>query len=172
MNLKNKLTEARSKSEVKDKLVEARKSSLSDFGAIEHRLELVTVKNGVEYINDSKATDVNSTWYSLEFVEKPIIWIIGLSDLDTDYSIFRDLVLSKVKAIVCLGENKEGVLNSLLKDVDCFAEASSIHEATEICSSIAMSGDVVLFSPACSSYHLFQNYKDRGEQFRKSAMSL
>lgn len=172
MNLKKQLTDARVAKGLNEELINARKSSLSEFSGIEHRLELVTEKSGVEYINDSKATDVNSTWYSLEYMEKPVIWIIGLSDLDTDYSIFSELVQNKVKAIVCLGENKEGVLNSLLKNVDCFAEASSIKEATEISSSIAVNGDVVLFSPACSSFHLFQNYKDRGQQFRKAAMEL
>ena len=172
MKLRNKLAEARLTKSSNDKLIEARKLSLEEFSGIEHRLELVAEKEGVEYINDSKATDVNSTWYSLEYMQKPVVWIVGLSDLDTDYSIFNELVQDKVKAIICLGENKEGVLNSLVKDVDCFAEASSIKEATEIASSISMEGDVVLFSPACSSFHLFQNYKDRGQQFRKAAVEL
>jgi UDP-N-acetylmuramoylalanine--D-glutamate ligase len=172
MELKNKLTEARLAKGLNEDLLKARRSSLNEFSGIEHRLELVTERAGVEYINDSKATDVNSTWYSLEFMEKPVVWIVGLSDIDTDYSIFSELVGDKVKAIICLGENKEGALNSLLANVDCFAEASSIKEATQIASSIAMDGDVVLFSPACSSFHLFQNYKDRGQQFSKTALEL
>ena len=109
MNLKKQLTAARLAKGLSNELIEARKSSLTEFSGIEHRLELVSEKDGVEYINDSKATDVNSTWYSLEYMEKPVVWIIGLSDLDTDYSIFSELVENKVKSIVCLGENKEGV---------------------------------------------------------------
>ena len=155
-----------------DKMVESRKLNVDEFGGIEHRLELITNIGGVDYVNDSKATDVNSTWYSLECMEKPIVWVVGLSDLETDYSIFNDLVQQNVKAIVCLGKNLNGTLNSLIERVDCFSEASSVSEAVEISKSLSTRGDVVLFSPACSSFHLYQNYRDRGEQFRKSVWEL
>lgn len=155
-----------------DKLVESRQSIVDEFGGIEHRLELISTFGGVEYVNDSKATDVNSTWYSLECMVKPVVWIVGLSDLETDYSIFNDLVLQNVKAIVCLGKNLDGTLNSLIERVDCFSEASSVSEAVQISNSLSSDGDVVLFSPACSSFHLYQNYKDRGEQFRKTVSDL
>ena len=137
-----------------------------------HRLELIKNVGGVDYVNDSKATDVNSTWYSLECMDKPVVWVVGISDMETDYSIFNELVGEKVKAIVCLGKNVEGALNSLIERVDCFSEASSVSEAVQISKSLSSDGDVVLFSPACSSFHLYQNYKDRGEQFRKSVWDL
>ncbi|MBL4653207.1 MAG: hypothetical protein JKY53_10150 [Flavobacteriales bacterium] len=161
-----------SKKSLADKMVESRKSNVDEFGGIEHRLELISNINGVDYVNDSKATDVNSTWYSLECMNKPVVWVVGLSDLETDYSIFNDLVKQNVKAIVCLGKNVDGALNSLIERVDCFSEASSVSEAVEISSSLSSDGDVVLFSPACSSFHLYQNYRDRGEQFRKSVSEL
>ena len=155
-----------------DKLVESRQSNVGEFGGIEHRLELISNVNRVDYVNDSKATDVNSTWYSLECMDKPVVWIVGLSDLETDYTIFNDLVNQNVKAIVCLGKNFNGSLNTLIERVDSFSEASSVAEAVQISCSLSVEGDVVLFSPACSSFHLYQNYKDRGEQFRKSVLEL
>ena len=155
-----------------EKLVESRLSNVDEFGGIEHRLELISNVNGVDYVNDSKATDVNCTWYSLECMDKPVVWIVGLSDLETDYTIFNDLVNQNVKAIVCLGKNFNGSLNTLIERVDSFSEASSVAEAVQISCSLSVEGDVVLFSPACSSFHLYQNYKDRGEQFRKSVLEL
>jgi UDP-N-acetylmuramoylalanine--D-glutamate ligase len=160
-------TRTNTKVDFKDELIQSRSNSVREFGGIAHRLEFVDVVNGVEYINDSKATDVNSTWCSLEFMEKPVVWIVGSSEVDTDYGVFADMAKEKVKAIVCLGKNKEVVFDSLVKCVDMFAEAISIDEAVEIAGSFAKDGEVVLFSPACSSYDLFQNYKDRGQQFRK-----
>jgi UDP-N-acetylmuramoylalanine--D-glutamate ligase len=168
-NIKN--SEVSEKS-LTDKLVESRKLNVDEFGGIEHRLELISNVNGVDYVNDSKATDVNSTWYSLECMDKPVVWILGLSDMKTDYSIFNDLAQKNVKAIVYLGKNIDGTLNSLIERVDCFSEASSVSEAVQIAKSLAANGDVVLFSPACSSFHLYQNYRDRGEQFRKSVSEL
>lgn len=174
MKLKNNLTDALNlkQQSSSEELINARKTSLGEFGGIEHRLEMVKQIDGVDFINDSKATDVNSTWYSLEYMTKPVIWIVGISDVDTDYSIFSELVEDKVKAIICLGENKEEVLNPVLDKVGCFAEANSIKEAAEIAQAFSTKGDVVLFSPACSSFHLFQNYKDRGQQFRKAVNEL
>ncbi|MDA9564255.1 hypothetical protein N9R81_06250 [Flavobacteriales bacterium] len=172
MNKTNTVKKQVSEKSLADKMVESRRSTTEEYGGIEHRLELVNSINGVDYINDSKATDVNSTWYSLECMDKPVVWIVGVSDMETDYNVFSKLVSSNVKAIVCLGENVDGNLNALIERVDCFSEASSVSEAVEISKSLASTGDVVLFSPACSSFHLFQNYRDRGEQFKKSVWEL
>lgn len=168
----NKTTEKVSEVSLADKLVEAREPNLTEFGGIEHRLELVSTIEGVSYINDSKATDVNSTWYSLDTVNSPLVWIVGVSDSETDYSVFNDLVREKVKAIVFLGENQEGVLDTILKQVDNSASAQSVQEAVQLAKSFAVNGDVVLLSPASSSYHVFQSYKDRGEQFKKAVSEL
>ncbi|MGD1844462.1 MAG: glutamate ligase domain-containing protein [Salibacteraceae bacterium] len=155
-----------------NKLVQARRKSLEEFGNIEHRLELVDVINGVDYINDSKATDVNSTWYSLYYMNQPVVWIIGNSELETDYSLFSEIAMDKVKAIVCLGGRNVLINNALQGKVDTITDAHDLDEAVRLANSHTEEGDVVLFSPACSSFDLFQNYKDRGQQFRKSVSDL
>lgn len=155
-----------------NKLVQARRKSLEEFGNIEHRLELVDVIDGVDFINDSKATDVNSSWYSLYYMNQPVVWIIGNSELETDYSLFSEIAMDKVKAIVCLGGNNILINNALSGKVESILEAADLQEAVVRAKSQAEEGDVVLFSPACSSFDLFQNYKDRGHQFRKSVGDL
>lgn len=156
-----------------DQITEARQQNkLSEFGNIPHRLELVTNLNGVDYVNDSKATDINSTWYSLEYLDEGIIWIVGTSDIEADFSLFKEIVQDKVRAIVCLGKNRTSLFQTLATEVELFAEAESITEAVEIASNYSINNDVVLFSPACSSYDMFQDYKDRGEQFVKAVNGL
>lgn len=153
-------------------LEQSRKASVSGFGSIEHRLELVDVINGVEYINDSKSTDVSSTWYSLEFLQKKVIWMVTESDVDIDYSVFADLIKDKVRVLICLGKNNNNSISQLGKLVEKFEIISTLEEAVSASSKMAKDGEVVLFSPACSSYHMFTSYKDRGEQFRRAVNSI
>jgi len=155
-----------------NELLTARKSSLADFGSIEHRLEFVEEINGIEYINDSKATDVNSTWYSLESMEKPVVWILGTSELDDDYALFGEIATDKVRAIVCLGQCNDALLKEFEGRVSVIKNATTVEEAVAVSAVTANEGDVVLFSPACSGFDLFQNYKDRGQQFVKAIHNL
>lgn len=148
-------------------LLNARKSSMSEFIGIEHRLELITEINGTEYINDSKATDFSATLFSLSCMSRPVIWIVGTSEMQQDFSVFSDLVKEKVKAIVTLGKNKEKNLETLKTDVRYFSQVSSVAEAVEAASAFAAGGDVILFSPACPSFDMFENYKQRGECFKE-----
>ncbi|MBN4062047.1 MAG: hypothetical protein COA57_02710 [Flavobacteriales bacterium] len=157
---------------LESQLLKARESSVAEFGNIEHRLEFVAEVNGVEYINDSKATDFNSTWYSLEFMAKPVIWIVGVSENEQDYSLFSELVENRVKSIICLGGKSEKLLGTLVFDRELISDAETMEDAVEAAECIAKDGDLVLFSPACSSFDLFQNYKDRGQQFRKAVDKL
>lgn len=152
-------------------LIQARKNSISEFSGIEHRLELVAEINETEYFNDSKATDFSTSWFSLSCMDKPVIWIVGGSEILDDYSVFSDLVRDKVKAIVSIGKTKGQNLDSLKKEVQFFSQVSSVEEAVEAASAFATGKDVVLFSPACPSFEMFENYKQRGEAFRKKVVN-
>jgi UDP-N-acetylmuramoylalanine--D-glutamate ligase len=137
-----------------------------------HRMEFVAEINGVEYINDSKATNVDSVLYALKAMEKPVVWIAGGTDKGNDYSPIEDLVRQKVKALICLGVDNSklmDVFSPILKNIE---EARSAKEAVERASIYAESGDVVLLSPACASFDLFKNYEDRGNQFKKEVLNL
>lgn len=158
------------KSTSTNNLLNARKNSIIEFSGIEHRLELVTEINGTEYINDSKATDFTTSLFSLSCMTKPVIWIVGVSEIKEDYSVFSELVKEKVKAIVSLGTNKEKNLETLKQDVQFFSHVSSVEDAVEAASAFAGGDDVILFSPACSSFEMFENYKQRGEYFRQAVM--
>ncbi len=159
------------KKTIENDLLSARKKSIIDFNGIEHRMEKVTEINGTEYINDSKATDFTATFYSLSSMSKPVIWIVGSSEVQNDFLAFSELVKEKVKAIVCLGKNNSHSFNLLKKEVKFFAEVNTISEAVESASSFACGDDVVLFSPACPSFEMFESYKQRGECFRKAVLS-
>lgn len=151
---------------------EAIQEGLDTFVNDPHRLEFVAEINGVEYINDSKATNVDSVFYALQAMEKPVVWIAGGTDKGNDYSPIEDLVRQKVKALICLGVDNQkllGVFSPVLKNIE---EARSAKEAVERASIYAESGDVVLLSPACASFDLFKNYEDRGNQFKKEVMNL
>lgn len=150
---------------------EAIQEGLNTFVNDPHRLEFVAEINGVEYINDSKATNVDSVFYALQAMEKPVVWIAGGTDKGNDYSPIEDLVRQKVKALICLGLDNEklmGVFSPILKNIE---EARSAKEAVERATIYAESGDVVLLSPACASFDLFKNYMDRGDQFKQAVMS-
>lgn len=148
------------------------KESLSEFQGVEHRLELVTKVHGIEFINDSKATNVNSTWFALECMTQPVIWIVGGKDKGNDYSCLKDLVKKKVKAIVCLGTENAKIYEEFASLVPLIKESLSAEEAVQISYSLGLQGDVVLLSPACASFDLFNNYEDRGMQFKRAVYDL
>lgn len=148
------------------------RESLMDFKGLEHRLEFVAKIQGVEYINDSKATNVNSVWYALESMNKPVIWIAGGVDKGNEYEVLQPLVKKKVKAIVCLGQDNLKIHEAFSRYVDMIANTTSAQDAVRMAHKIAAKGDVVLLSPACASFDLFQNYEERGTQFKQAVLSL
>ena len=148
------------------------REAIQSFEALEHRMEHVNTIRGVEFINDSKATNVNSTWYALESMEKPTILILGGVDKGNDYSLIRELVKEKVKAIVCLGIDNRKIHEAFMNDVPLMVNTKSAPEAVQAAYHFANKGDVVLLSPACASFDLFKNYEDRGEQFKKAVRDL
>jgi UDP-N-acetylmuramoylalanine--D-glutamate ligase len=158
------------------KLVEIRKEtireSLSDFHNIEHRLEVVGNVHGIEFINDSKATNVNSTWYALESMTNPVILILGGVDKGNDYSMLDELVKAKVKGIICLGTDNQKIIKAFKGIVGTILEAGSAKEAVAQSYKLAKKGDTVLLSPACASFDLFENYEDRGTQFKEAVRAL
>ncbi|MFC2129071.1 UDP-N-acetylmuramoyl-L-alanine--D-glutamate ligase, partial [Bacteroidota bacterium] len=148
------------------------RESLSDFQGVEHRLEPVIKVHGIDFINDSKATNINSTWYALESVKKPIIWILGGVDKGNDYSTLFDLVKNKVKTIVCLGKDNKKIVQSFTGIVETVVETSSMREAVKTAYFLADKEDTILLSPACASFDLFDNYEDRGRQFKEAVRNL
>ena len=148
------------------------RESLSDFKGVEHRLERFLKVHGIEFINDSKATNINSTWYALESMTQPTVWIVGGIDKGNDYSELYDLVKSKVKAIVCLGVDNSKILEAF-KNVEIdMVETQSMQDAVRSAYFLAKNGDTVLLSPACASFDLFENYEDRGHQFKQAVRDL
>ena len=146
--------------------------ALSDFEAVEHRLEYVDTVNGVRYINDSKATNVNSTWYALESMTTPTILILGGKDKGNDYSEIEPLVTEKVKAIVCMGKDNSKLLDFFGGKVAEIRDTHSISEAVRECAALAVEGDTVLLSPCCASFDLFTSFEDRGRQFKEEVARL
>lgn len=145
---------------------------LANFEDEEHKLEKVLRINGVKYINDSKAVNVNATYYALDSVETSMVWIVGGVDTGNDYEPLLPLVNEKVKAIICLGDNNQKLIETFANVVDFMIETVSIEEAVKIAYKLTEEGDAVLLSPACASYDLFENYKDRGEQFKQAVRQL
>ncbi len=148
------------------------RKSLSSFQPIEHRLEPVLSIKDVLYINDSKATNVDSAWYALECQKRPVVWIVGGTDKGNDYSVLNELVKQKVKGIVCLGKDNAKIHAAFSPIVQNITDALSAKEAVEKASKMAEAGDVVLLSPCCASFDLFKNYEDRGEQFKAAVRNL
>ncbi len=148
------------------------RESLSDFQNVEHRLEFVARVHGIEFINDSKATNVNSTWYALESMTKPVVLILGGVDKGNDYSALNDLVKEKVTGIICMGKDNEKIHKAFEKMVENIVDAASAEEAVAIGYRLAKKDQVVLLSPACASFDLFENYEDRGQRFKKAVKSL
>jgi UDP-N-acetylmuramoylalanine--D-glutamate ligase len=152
----------------KEKIREA----VSNFHNLEHRMEFVATVKGVDFINDSKATNVNSTWYALESMQKPTVLILGGVDKGNDYELIADLVKDKVKAIVCMGTDNEKLLSFFKGKVANIVEVDSASKAVQSAFSLADKNDVVLLSPACASFDLFKNYEDRGRQFKEAVKEL
>ncbi len=148
------------------------RESLSNFQGAEHRLEKVLKIQGVQYINDSKATNVNATFFALDSMTAPTVWIVGGVDKGNDYDEIMSLVREKVKGIVCLGVDNQKLFNSFQNVVDVMVETTSMEEAVKIAEKIAEKGDTVLLSPCCASFDLFENYQDRGNQFKKAVHNL
>ncbi|MFN4914766.1 MAG: UDP-N-acetylmuramoyl-L-alanine--D-glutamate ligase [Sphingomonadales bacterium] len=148
------------------------RESLCNFQNAEHRLEFVNRVNGVEYINDSKATNVNSAWYALESMDKPVVWIAGGVDKGNNYKELKSLVKEKVKYIICLGLDNIKIHQAFQDDVDMIINTGSAKEAVHVASRLAQKGDCVLLSPACASFDLFDNYEDRGRQFKEAVRNL
>ncbi|MDD2961704.1 MAG: UDP-N-acetylmuramoyl-L-alanine--D-glutamate ligase [Muribaculaceae bacterium] len=147
--------------------------SLEDFEAVEHRLEYVATIDGVRYINDSKATNVNSCWYALESMNTPVVLILGGKDKGNDYTEIAQFVKDKVKAIVCMGKDNQKLLDFFDDDmVSMIADTHSIEDAVDIARKFADEGDTVLLSPCCASFDLFKSYEDRGEQFKEIVNNL
>ncbi|HJV19002.1 MAG TPA: UDP-N-acetylmuramoyl-L-alanine--D-glutamate ligase [Sediminibacterium sp.] len=152
----------------KEKIREA----VKNFHSLEHRMEFVAMVRGIEFINDSKATNVNSTWYALESMNKPTILILGGTDKGNDYSLIEDLVKEKVKAIICMGVDNKKIIDTFRDIVPVIVETDSAKKAVNAAFRAAVKDDVVLLSPACASFDLFKNYEDRGSQFKEAVKEL
>ncbi len=152
----------------KEKIREA----VTSFESLEHRMEKVATIRGVDYINDSKATNVNSTWFALESMEKPVVLILGGVDKGNDYSLIADMVSEKVKAIICMGIENSKIHHAFQGKVKSLVDAKSAKEAVKLAYDFSAKGDVVLLSPACASFDLFKNYEDRGNQFKEAVKEL
>ncbi|WP_428328776.1 UDP-N-acetylmuramoyl-L-alanine--D-glutamate ligase [Mucilaginibacter sp.] len=148
------------------------RESMGNFKSIEHRLESVGKISGISFINDSKATNVNSTWYALESMTSDVVLILGGVDKGNDYSMLKDLVKQKVKAIVCLGKDNKRIHDAFEDVVDVIVNTHSAEEAVQVSYHLATKGDTVLLSPACASFDLFKNYEDRGRQFKQAVKEL
>ena len=170
-NIKNAMASA-----MAAQLLKVRKStiaeSLSDFEGVEHRLESVLKIGGIQFINDSKATNINSAYYALECMDSPTVWIAGGVDKGNDYTDLLPLVREKVKAIVCLGIDNCKIIETFQNVVDVMVETVGAEEAVKVAYKIADKGDTVLLSPACASFDLFDNYKDRGDKFKEAVRGL
>ena len=143
-----------------------------DFQNVEHRLEHVFTVHGIDFINDSKATNVNACWFALESMTKNLVWIVGGVDKGNDYSGLEEMVTEKVKAIICLGQSNQKIIKSFQGKVDTIVQASSMNEAVKQSFSLAEKGEAVLLSPACASFDLFASYEERGFEFKKAVRAL
>ena len=148
------------------------RESLTNFQGAEHRLEKVLKINNVQYINDSKATNVNATFFALDSMNTPTVWIVGGVDKGNDYDEIMALVREKVKGIICLGVDNKKLVDKFEGLVEMFVETTSMSEAVKIANKMAERGDTVLLSPACASFDLFENYEDRGKQFKQAVQNL
>jgi UDP-N-acetylmuramoylalanine--D-glutamate ligase len=174
MKNKNWNNEVQTEQEMFNSLLELRKQileeSVSDVQSTRHRQELVGTWNNIEFINDSKATNVDLTWYSLERLQGTAVWIVGGLQAGQDYSMLKELVADKVRGIVCLGRENSNVFKTFLTDADVIVGASTADEAVKAAVALAQPGDKVILSPACSSHDLFESYEDRGNQFTKAVL--
>lgn len=151
------------------KIIEA---ALADFKNADHRMQLVAEINNVKYINDSKATNVDSAWYALDAYKEPIVWIAGGVDKGNDYKLLHDVVKGKVKALVCMTKDAEKLKSAFKGIIPVIKVSEDVNETVQICSELAVAGDIVLLSPCCASFDLFQNYEDRGRKFADAVFDL
>lgn len=151
---------------------ESLRESLKSFKSVEHRLESVASVRGVHFINDSKATNVNSCWYALQCMHTPVVLILGGTDKGNDYTEIEELVKEKVTSIVCLGVDNKKLHDFFEGKVAKMEDALSMKEAIDKCFALAKSGDTVLLSPCCASFDLFKSYEDRGRQFKECVRNL
>jgi UDP-N-acetylmuramoylalanine--D-glutamate ligase len=161
---------------IASRVLEIRKDTirecLTDFQGVEHRLEPVIKVHGIEFINDSKATNVNSTWYALESMKAKVVWIVGGVDKGNDYSMLHSLVREKVKSIVCLGTDNSKIHQAFDNLIDTVVDSNNMADAVKTAYCLAEEGDIVLLSPCCASFDLFENYEDRGRQFKSAVRNL
>ncbi|MBL4624903.1 MAG: UDP-N-acetylmuramoyl-L-alanine--D-glutamate ligase [Flavobacteriales bacterium] len=161
---------------IASRILELRKDivrdSLTDFQNVEHRLETVVNVHGIKFVNDSNATNINSTWYALESMEDGVVWIVGGVDKGNDYSILQDVVKEKVKAVICLGKDNSKIKEAFKKLDIPMAEAGTMEGAVRFAYQLGQKGDTVLLSPACASFDLFEDYEDRGRQFKEQVRAL
>ncbi len=148
------------------------REALTDFKALEHRLEWVSGIKGIDFINDSKATTVNAVWYALESISKPIVWIAGGIDKGNDYEVLQELVRKKVKALVCLGKDNRKLHEAFSRSIDLIINTENMNDCVKAAYHLAAPGDCVLLSPACASFDLFENFEERGKQFKEAVRSL
>lgn len=148
------------------------RESLEGFHGVEHRLENVLKINNVMYVNDSKATNVNATYFALDSMENPTVWIVGGVDKGNDYNELLPLVNEKVKAIICLGVDNQKIISAFGNIVDTIVEVDSMQMAVQVAYKVAERNNTVLLSPACASFDLFENYEDRGRQFKDAVRNL
>jgi UDP-N-acetylmuramoylalanine--D-glutamate ligase len=157
---------------IRDLRKESIKESFNGFQQVEHRLELVAIIHGMEFINDSKSSNINGTWYALESTSRPVIWIAGGVDTGNDYSVLHHLVRTNVKGIVCLGLDNRHI-HEAFDDLGLqMADVTTMEDAVEAAYYMGNTGDAVLLSPACASFDLFENYEERGKAFRKYVKNL
>ena len=161
---------------VASRILELRKDvvrdSLTDFQNVEHRMEKVVSVHGIDFVNDSKATNINSAWYALETMPAGVVWIVGGVDKGNDYSILKDVVKEKVIAIVCLGKDNTKIKEAFKDSGVSIAETGSMEGAVQFAYQLSQKGDTVLLSPACASFDLFEDYEDRGRQFKEQVRGL
>lgn len=151
---------------------ESIRESLTHFKNLEHRMEKVLKIGGIEFINDSKATNINSTWYAMESIENPIVWIAGGVDKGNDYEVLKALVRKKVHVIICLCNDSRNLHEAFSSQTDMMINVHDMKEAVRLANHFANKGDTVLLSPACASFDLFENYEDRGNQFKEAVRNL
>ena len=157
---------------IKDLRKKAIQDSFQDFGHSGHRLEYVATVRGVDYMDDAKASNLNSTWYALESMKRPVIWIAGGQGNETDWASMKDLVSSKVRHLICVGADNRAIHDAYGELFPDMVETSSMMAAVQTAYLLANEGDVVLLSPACPSFDLFESYQDKGLQFKKAVCEL
>lgn len=148
------------------------RDSFNGFQNISHRLEEVSTVRGITFINDSKATNVNACWYALESMNRPVIWIAGGQENGNDYSILKELARQKVKALICMGVSNQRIIHCLRDEVNVIMEVNSARMAVQAAYQAGSPGDIVLLSPGCASFDRFDNYADRGDQFKQAVFDL